>query len=191
MVSSCNLFILLLWMWRAENTLDKWQYNNFCVLQQWCAPVYFLLLEAPIIQIWGKESTSHQQLLVKMSRGELQSVDKSQQAECQLGLRGRSTWWRKHKIQSKAAQRQTQESGVYISMEGYDWIKYSFVKKWDCMCFSNKFNQSQCRASVQPLFVSLRTFFIDTYFLAYRWEDEYHCYFRGDFRLSLLLKTIP
>lgn len=39
---------------------------------------------ALIIQVWGKESTSHQQMLVKMFKGELRSVDESQKAKCQL-----------------------------------------------------------------------------------------------------------
>lgn len=51
------------------------QMENFCVLQQCSAPLRFLLLKALIIQVWEKESTSHQQLLVKMPNGELRSVD--------------------------------------------------------------------------------------------------------------------
>lgn len=58
----------------------------------------FLLLKAPILQIWAKESTFHQQLLVKMSKGGLRNEDGSQQAERQLVFRGRSIWWRKPPI---------------------------------------------------------------------------------------------
>ncbi|KAK2849524.1 hypothetical protein Q5P01_009358 [Channa striata] len=60
--------------------------------------IELFISRAPIIQISGKESTSHQQLLVKMSKGELRSVDRSQQAESQRAFRGRSTWRRKHRV---------------------------------------------------------------------------------------------
>jgi len=58
--------------------------RDFDVLQRRCAPVWFLPLKALIIEVWGKDSTSHQQLLVKMSKGELRRFGKNgQQAETQ------------------------------------------------------------------------------------------------------------
>ncbi|TNN46107.1 hypothetical protein EYF80_043684 [Liparis tanakae] len=52
--------------------------------------VWFLRLKALIIEVWGKDSTSHQQLLVNTSTGELRRFGekKGQQAETQPNPRG-------------------------------------------------------------------------------------------------------